>query len=715
MLTFGRRGAAALRDRIEARIVGVAGRGMRDRRAAGPHLLTRTRSGCCAGAAAERGEPAPRLLTGPEQDLVIRELLEAAVDDARRTRGWPESLRPALRTRAFASQLRDLLLRAAERGRRRRTSWPGWAGGCGRADWVGRGAFPRGVHRRCSRCATPPAAARVATTRPSWSGRPTGLLADDPALLAAERRRLRYVYVDELADTDPAQIDLLSPGRRGRQAAGRLRRPGLLDVRLPRRRPERSSASSRSGSARAAGAPARTVTLGTSYRCGAGAAGGDPPGGRPAARPGRPPRAAHRRPDAPRRRRWRCAAFRSVDERGGVRGAPAAGGAPAATACRGRGWRWWSAPPRRSCRRCSARCTRPACRPSTHAEDLPLHQQPAVAPLAAAAALRAGAAAAGRGGRGRAAALAARRRRPARRAAAAAGAAGAGRSPPATGGPPASCWSRRCATRRCSPPCERRWAAPGAGGRPAARHRPGGRRRARAPPPRTCCGRSGGTAGWPTGGSARSGGAGGGRTGWRAAADRDLDAVMALFDAAARFADRLPGARTEVFLDHVLGQELPADTLAPTADRGEAVRMLTAHAAKGPGVGRRGGRRRAGGRLAGPAAARQRARLGAAGRRARRAGPARATPARGGGPDRRRCWTRSAGCSTWPSPGRAAAAGHRGRPARSAAAARSSRAGSCTSWRVGAASGQPRDAPDDAAPDAVLAPWTPRSDAGLRR
>jgi RecB family exonuclease len=66
-----------------------------------------------------------------------------------------------------------------------------------------------------------------------------------------------------------------------------------------------------------------------------------------------------------------------------------------------------------------------------------------------------------------------------------------------------------------------------------------------------------------------------------AAADRDLDAVVALFDTAARFTDRLPGARTEVFLDYLLGQELPADSIAPTADRGAAVRILTAHAAKG--------------------------------------------------------------------------------------------------------------------------------------
>ena len=71
----------------------------------------------------------------------------------------------------------------------------------------------------------------------------------------------------------------------------------------------------------------------------------------------------------------------------------------------------------------------------------------------------------------------------------------------------------------------------------------------------------------------------GGRRG--ATADRDLDAVMVLFDAAARFTDRLPGARIEAFLDHLLDQQLPADTLAPIADRGDAVRILTAHAAKG--------------------------------------------------------------------------------------------------------------------------------------
>jgi superfamily I DNA/RNA helicase len=66
-----------------------------------------------------------------------------------------------------------------------------------------------------------------------------------------------------------------------------------------------------------------------------------------------------------------------------------------------------------------------------------------------------------------------------------------------------------------------------------------------------------------------------------AAADRDLDAVVALFDAAARFTDRLPKAGPAVFLDHLSRQEIPGDTLAERAPSGNAVQILTAHASKG--------------------------------------------------------------------------------------------------------------------------------------
>ena len=66
-----------------------------------------------------------------------------------------------------------------------------------------------------------------------------------------------------------------------------------------------------------------------------------------------------------------------------------------------------------------------------------------------------------------------------------------------------------------------------------------------------------------------------------AVADRDLDAVVALFDAAAGFVDRLPSADVRAFVAHLSAQELPGDTGAARAAGGESVRLLTAHAAKG--------------------------------------------------------------------------------------------------------------------------------------
>jgi ATP-dependent exoDNAse (exonuclease V) beta subunit len=65
------------------------------------------------------------------------------------------------------------------------------------------------------------------------------------------------------------------------------------------------------------------------------------------------------------------------------------------------------------------------------------------------------------------------------------------------------------------------------------------------------------------------------------AADRDLDAVLALFDRAARFADELPPGTAARFLDSLTGQEILGDTLAEQAVREDCVRMLTAHRSKG--------------------------------------------------------------------------------------------------------------------------------------
>lgn len=64
-------------------------------------------------------------------------------------------------------------------------------------------------------------------------------------------------------------------------------------------------------------------------------------------------------------------------------------------------------------------------------------------------------------------------------------------------------------------------------------------------------------------------------------ADRDLDAVMVLFGAAADFTERMPAADPEAFLDHVAAQEVAADTLTAQAARSQAVALLTPQSAAG--------------------------------------------------------------------------------------------------------------------------------------
>ncbi len=66
-----------------------------------------------------------------------------------------------------------------------------------------------------------------------------------------------------------------------------------------------------------------------------------------------------------------------------------------------------------------------------------------------------------------------------------------------------------------------------------------------------------------------------------AAADRDLDAVLALFDKAGHFADTMPPGVPGLFADSLAGQEIAGDTLAERAVREDCVRILTAHRSKG--------------------------------------------------------------------------------------------------------------------------------------
>lgn len=64
-------------------------------------------------------------------------------------------------------------------------------------------------------------------------------------------------------------------------------------------------------------------------------------------------------------------------------------------------------------------------------------------------------------------------------------------------------------------------------------------------------------------------------------ADRDLDAVVGLFEAAERFVDQVPGATALAFMDYMDHQELPMDTLAARAPAEDNVAVLTPAGAAG--------------------------------------------------------------------------------------------------------------------------------------
>ena len=64
-------------------------------------------------------------------------------------------------------------------------------------------------------------------------------------------------------------------------------------------------------------------------------------------------------------------------------------------------------------------------------------------------------------------------------------------------------------------------------------------------------------------------------------AHRDLDALCALFEASSRTERQRGRTSARNFLEEVRAQQIPADTLADKGARGDAVRLLTAHRSKG--------------------------------------------------------------------------------------------------------------------------------------
>ncbi|MEY4020557.1 MAG: hypothetical protein RL484_709, partial [Actinomycetota bacterium] len=66
-----------------------------------------------------------------------------------------------------------------------------------------------------------------------------------------------------------------------------------------------------------------------------------------------------------------------------------------------------------------------------------------------------------------------------------------------------------------------------------------------------------------------------------ASADRDLDAMIQLFDSAARHIERFPGAKPDLFLTEISNETIVSDLITAKGVRPDVVEILTVHSAKG--------------------------------------------------------------------------------------------------------------------------------------
>ncbi|MGI5260086.1 ATP-dependent helicase [Streptomyces angustmyceticus] len=280
VLTFSRKAAVELRDRLAARLADLEGQpGGPAATGAGPRAgipqATTFHSFCYALVRAHQdadlfADPI-RLLSGPEQDLAVRELLEGQAELAGTGRArvsWPDELRACLTTRGFADEVRAVLARSRELGLgpdalddfARRTGRPDWSAAAAFLaeyldvlDAQGVLDYAELVHRAV-------------------------LLAEDTDVAAQLATAYDAVYVDEYQDTDAAQVRLLRALAGNHGATGRPGAPGRTLVAFGD--PDQSIYAFRGADVngildfpetfrRGDGTPAPVAVLGTSRRSGA--------------------------------------------------------------------------------------------------------------------------------------------------------------------------------------------------------------------------------------------------------------------------------------------------------------------------------------------------------------------------------------------------------------------------------------------------------------
>ncbi len=577
LLVGSRRAATELRERLIALLGDGAACGVRTSR----ETLVRTVHSYAFGVlrlhAARHGDPPPRLLGGAEQDAVLRDLLAGELAGVVPDAGWPERVRPALGLPGFAAELRELLLRAVERGLGpleltelgRRHDVPEWAASGRFFRSYEQVVLLRGAAGRGAPQATAPALDAAELVAAALDA-----LASDHELFQTERDRVRHLLVDDAQDLDPQQLELV-------RALGSTAQSTLV-----------------------AGDPDQAVL---NFR------GADPGGLRVMAAPTAVLTVDHRGAREVRAAGARLVARLAGAGEGRERVAPDGEercdpgsvvvrvfGSTAAEA----GWVAdqlrrahlhdgvpWSemAVLARSARRALPALRRalvaagvPVAAPP---DELPLARQPAVLPLLlvlrgatrpeeidadAATALLTSPLGSGDPMRMR------RLRRGLLRLHAA-GQRDTDDTEPA-GSDPLLVEALRSAAHGCPDPLAALAAQDTAPLRKVAGLlvAAGEAVRARQSVEEVLW------QVWQRTGLAQRWSAASGRGGpVGAAADRDLDAVLALFDAAARYTDRLPGADVGGFTEYLADQQLPGDSLAPRAPRGEAVVLLTAHAARG--------------------------------------------------------------------------------------------------------------------------------------
>lgn len=197
VLTFSRRAAAELGEHLSTRLAVTTTEPI-------VRTLHSYAYSVLRSAARRSGLPPPRLLGAAESDRMMADLLAGQL--AAGGRNWPAEFRAALGSRAFAAELRDLVLRTGERalapsviaalGRKHR-----------RPEWVA-AARTATEYQQVSDLRMGTTGLGAALDQAELTLAALQELSDD-AVLAAEQQRVRRIFVDEFQDVDPAQAALV--------------------------------------------------------------------------------------------------------------------------------------------------------------------------------------------------------------------------------------------------------------------------------------------------------------------------------------------------------------------------------------------------------------------------------------------------------------------------------------------------------------------------